>query len=91
MKMPALPRRYHGLMMNETAAQIKKPLRTVRYLGNRAAMSLPAGREFSKIDEKMAEYPKQAAMKKHPARFAELYSVVCNMSRKVRGFQMTSP
>ena len=55
MKIPALPRRYHGLMMNDTAAQTKKPLRTVKYFGNKAAMSLPAGREFSKIDEKMAE------------------------------------
>jgi hypothetical protein len=36
-------------------AQMKKPLRTDRYLGKRAAMSFPAGREFSKIEEKIAE------------------------------------
>jgi hypothetical protein len=41
-------------------------------------MSLPAGREFSKIEEKMAEYVKQAAMKKQPARFAAVYSDVCS-------------
>ena len=42
------------------------------YLGNKAAKSLPAGKEFSKMELKMAEYAKQAAMKKQPARLAEL-------------------
>ena len=55
MKMLAEPRRYQGLMAKEMTAQIKKPLRIVRYLGKRAAISLPAGREFSKMEEKMAE------------------------------------
>jgi hypothetical protein len=36
-------------------AQMKKPLRTDRYFGKRAAMSFPAGSEFSKIEEKIAE------------------------------------
>jgi len=66
--MLAEPRRYHGLMAKDTMAQMKKPLRTDRYFGNRAAMSFPAGSEFSKIEEKIALYAKQAAMKKHPAR-----------------------
>ena len=34
---------------------MKKPLRTVRYLGKSAATSFPAGREFSRIEEKIAE------------------------------------
>jgi len=51
-------------MAKDTTAQMKKPLHTVKYLGNRAAMSFPAGREFSKMEEKMAECAKQAAMKK---------------------------
>lgn len=67
MNIDAEPRRYHGLIANETTAQMKNPFRTVRYFGNRAAMSFPAGKEFSKMDEKTAEYAKQAAMKKHPA------------------------
>ena len=67
-KMLAEPSRYQGFMAKEMTAQMKKPLRMERYLGKRAAMSFPAGREFSKIEEKMAEYVKQAAMKKQPAR-----------------------
>ena len=52
--MLAEPSKYHGLMAKEMTAQMKKPFRTVRYLGKSAAMSLPAGREFSKMDEKIA-------------------------------------
>lgn len=55
MKIDAEPRRYQGLIAKEMTAQMKKPFRTDRYLGKRAAMSFPAGREFSKIDEKIAE------------------------------------
>jgi len=55
MKMLAEPSRYQGLIANEMMAQMKKPLRTERYFGNSAAMSFPAGSEFSKIDEKIAE------------------------------------
>lgn len=72
MKMLAEPRRYHGLIAKEIIAQMKKPLRTEIYLGKRAAISFPAGREFSKIDENIAEYVKQAAIKKQPARLAEV-------------------
>lgn len=72
MNILAEPSKYQGLMAKETTAQIKNPLRTDRYLGKRAAMSLPAGREFSKIEEKIAEYAKQAAMKKQPARLADV-------------------
>ena len=53
--MLAEPSRYQGLIANEMMAQMKKPLRTERYFGNSAAMSFPAGSEFSKIDEKIAE------------------------------------
>ena len=42
MKTLAEPRRYQGLMAKEMTAQMKKPFRTVRYLGKRAAMSFPA-------------------------------------------------
>ena len=55
MNIEAEPRRYHGLITNEMTAQMKKPFRIVRYLGKRPAMSFPAGREFSKIEEKIAE------------------------------------
>lgn len=55
MKMEAEPRRYQGLIANEMTAQMKKPFLTVRYLGNRAAISFPAGSEFSKMEEKIAE------------------------------------
>jgi hypothetical protein len=55
MKILAEPRRYQGLIAKLTTAQMKNPFRTERYLGKSAAMSFPAGREFSKIDEKMAE------------------------------------
>lgn len=55
MKMEAEPSRYHGLMANDMTAQMKKPLRMERYLGKSAAISFPAGREFSKMEEKMAE------------------------------------
>lgn len=69
MKIEAEPRRYQGFMANEMAAQMKKPFCTVKYLGNKAAMSFLAGSEFSKIEEKIAEEEKQAAIKKHPALF----------------------
>lgn len=49
MKMLAEPRRYQGFMANEIMAQMKKPLRTVRYLGKRAAMSLPALRRYLSV------------------------------------------
>jgi hypothetical protein len=60
-------RRYHGLIATVIMAHTKNPLRTVMYRGNSAAMSFPAGKEFSKMEEKMAQYTKQAAMKKQPA------------------------
>lgn len=66
--MLALPSKYHGLIAKLITAQMKKPFRTVRYLGNRAAISFPAGSEFSKIELNIAEYEKQAAIRKHPAR-----------------------
>ncbi len=53
--MLAEPSRYQGFIAKLTTAQIKKPFRTVRYLGNRAAISFPAGSEFSKIEENIAE------------------------------------
>lgn len=53
-KIDALPRRYHGLIRKLITAQMKKPVRTVIYFGKSAARSLPAGREFSKMEEKMA-------------------------------------
>ena len=55
MKTEAVERRYHGQMAKESTAQMKKPRLTVMYLGARAAMSLPAGIEFSKIAEKIVE------------------------------------
>lgn len=70
--MLAEPRRYQGFMAKDITAQIKNPLRTLRYLGKSAAMSFPAGREFSKMEEKIAEYAKQPAMKKQPARVPEV-------------------
>lgn len=69
-KMEAEPSKYHGLMAKDTTAQMKKPFRMVMYLGNKAARSLPAGNEFSKMEEKIAQYTNMSAMKKHPARFA---------------------
>jgi hypothetical protein len=42
MKMLAEPRRYQGLIAKETIAQMKNPLRIVRYFGNSAAISFPA-------------------------------------------------
>ena len=54
-KMEALPSRYHGLMAKEMTAQMKKPVRIVMYFGSSAARSFPAGSEFSKIEEKMAQ------------------------------------
>ena len=53
--MDAEPSKYQGFIANEITAQMKKPFRTVRYFGKRAAISFPAGREFSKIEEKIAE------------------------------------
>ena len=50
----SLTKRYHGLIAKETIAQIKNPFLTVRYFGNKAAISFPAGSEFSKIEEKIA-------------------------------------
>ena len=55
MKTEAVERRYQGQMAKERTAQMKKPRLTVMYFGARAAMSLPAGMEFSKIAEKMVE------------------------------------
>lgn len=52
------------------AAQIKTPLFTVMYFGRSAARSLPAGREFSKMEEKITQYANISAMKKHSAQFA---------------------
>jgi len=42
MKILAEPSRYQGLIAKESTAQIKKPLRTVRYFGKSAAISFPA-------------------------------------------------
>ena len=53
--MDAEPSKYQGFIANKITAQMKKPFRTVRYFGKRAAISFPAGREFSKIEEKIAE------------------------------------
>ena len=50
-----MERRYQGQIAKDKIAQMKKPLFTVMYLGARAAMSFPAGMEFSKIAEKMVE------------------------------------
>jgi len=50
MKTLADPRRYQGLMAKEIMAQMKKPLRTDRYLGKRAAMSFPALKPKSVFD-----------------------------------------
>ena len=47
--------RYHGQMAKDSTAQMKKPRLTVIYLGARAAMSFPAGIEFSKIEENTVE------------------------------------
>ena len=55
MKILALPSKYQGLMAKLTTAQIKNPFLTVKYFGKRAAISFPAGREFSKMELKMAE------------------------------------
>jgi len=55
MKTLALPRKYQGLIRKVMMAQTYMPFRTERYFGKGAAMSLPAGSEFSKIAEKRAE------------------------------------
>lgn len=55
MKTEAVERRYQGQMAKERIAQMKKPRLTVMYLGARAAMSFPAGMEFSKMAEKIVE------------------------------------
>lgn len=55
MKTEAVERRYQGQTAIESTAQMKKPLLTVMYLGASAAMSFPAGMEFSKFEEKIVE------------------------------------
>jgi hypothetical protein len=51
----AVERRYQGQMAKDRTAQMKKPRLTVMYLGASAAISFPAGMEFSKIAEKIVE------------------------------------
>ena len=65
-KIDALPSKYQGLMAYEMTAQMKNPLFTVMNFGKSAARPLPAGREFSKMEEKIAQYANTSAMKKHP-------------------------
>ena len=55
MKTDAVERRYKGQMAKDSTAQMTNPRLTVIYLGASAAMSLPAGMEFSKIAEKIVE------------------------------------
>lgn len=64
MKMLADPSKYQGLIRIVTIAHTNMPFLTSKSFGKSAAISLPAGRLFSKIAEKIAEYAKQNAIKK---------------------------
>jgi hypothetical protein len=74
-KIDALPSKHQGLIVYEMTAQMKNPLFTLMNLGESAARSLPAGREFSKMEEKIAQYANMSAMEKHPARLAAVYKL----------------
>jgi hypothetical protein len=51
-KIDTLPSKYQGLIACKVTAQMKN---SVMNFGKRAVRLLPAGREFSKIEEKVAQ------------------------------------